>query len=331
MIHEMSQMYEDIFRERGLIPCDPIPDRNSIGRSFSIRPELGTGYCWVYFLNDSVSISIIDQTFHEDCLSEINQPEHLTLGYYESVSGEVLTPYRRMFPNTFHAHVGRRGTYRFLHHAGIPVRGISITMMPQYYESYLKKKYEMDYRNPLHAFSAIDGAADLQRLAAVFLQIKEYRGEGIAAKMFYEGKLEEALSLIFEYAENADHVAFVRPLPREDLDALLSVSSYIDEHYSADIPLDFLTKIACMSKSKLMNIFKETYHCSIYMYQQNRRMAHAEHLLKNSSIPIAEISALVGYKNQGSFSEAYKKVTGITPTDFRRQSCKYNYPCAKIP
>ena len=317
--NEMNQMYADVFRARGLVPCDPIVGLNPAGMCFEVLPEVGSGYCWMYQLNDNVSISIIDQTYNEDCLSEIVQPDYLTIGYYESVSGEVLTPYRRMVSGTIHAHIGTRGTYRFIHHAGFPVKGISITMMPEYYEEQLKAKYGISYVNPRDVFSAVDGLSDFPKLISCFFQVRDYIGDGMAAAMFYESKVEEILSLIMERStQESTSKAPGRAVPKATVDAMLSVASYIDEHYSEEITLDFLTKIACMSKAKLMQDFKSIYNCSINHYQQKKRISHAQHLLKNTEMTIGEVSYLVGYRNQGSFSEVFKKHTGVTPKEYKK-------------
>ena len=37
----------------------------------------------------------------------------------------------------------------------------------------------------------------------------------------------------------------------DDLDAIISVSNYINDHYAEDIRIDFLAQIACMSQAKL--------------------------------------------------------------------------------
>lgn len=316
--NEMNQMYEDVFRSRGLVPCESIAGMNPAGMCFEVLPEIGRGYCWMYPLNEYVSLSIIDQTYNEDCLSEIQQPDYLTIGYYESVSGEVLTPYRRMISGTIHAHVGTRGTYRFIHHAGFPVKGISITLMPEYYEEYLKTKYGTSYVNPRGVLSSVDDLSDYPQLVSCFYQIRNYIGDGMAASMYYESKVEEIISLVMERAVRIrTQTESKRTIAKATVDAMLSVASYIEEHYSEEISLDFLTKVACVSKAKLMQDFKSIYGCSINRYQQEKRISHAQHLLRNTELSIYEISRLVGYKNQGSFSDVYKKLTGITPRQYR--------------
>ena len=47
MSKQLEKMYEDIFADRGLIPCGPVPGFNPNGEFYKMKPELGEGYCWV--------------------------------------------------------------------------------------------------------------------------------------------------------------------------------------------------------------------------------------------------------------------------------------------
>jgi AraC-like DNA-binding protein len=48
------------------------------------------------------------------------------------------------------------------------------------------------------------------------------------------------------------------------------------------------------------------------------RLAPAPNLLRNSSLSIPEISAQLGYSDRTKFEKAFKRVYGITPTQYRR-------------
>ncbi len=319
MSGELEQMYEDVFCNRNCMPCAPIEGLNPEGDCFAISPKVGSGYCWVYQCNEHVSITMMDQVYYEDCLCEIIQPDFLCIGYYYSVSGEILTPYRRLSSATIHAHIGVRGPYRFLHHKNIPVRSISVTLMPAYYEQYLQKRYPGEYENPRDAFANIDGIDDFPELLLVLNQIKSYMGRGMPAKLYYESKVQELVSLVIQKSkQQGQKKTAQRPVSQEDVQALLSVASYMDDHYALDVRLDFLAQIARMSTAKLKYTFKAVYHCTIRQYIQNKRVGQAEHLLLYTDLPVSQIAKSVGYKKPGSFSELFKQHTGATPMECRR-------------
>ena len=319
MSRQLEKMYRDIFADRGVVPCEPVPGFNRNGKFYKMNSELGKGYCWVYPCNPYVTITIMDQIHYEDTCCVFEQPEYICVGYFYSVSGEILTPYRRLTSGTIQAYVGKKSEYRMILHKKIPIDSVSITLMPEYYKKYLSEQYPDLYENPSEAFRRIDGCPDFPELVMVFNQIKSYMGDGISAKLFYESKVNEALSVILEKAkkQNKEHGQRRFLIPNDDLDAIISVSNYIDDHHAEDIRIDFLAQIAYMSQAKLKYVFKDAYHMSIQQYIVTRRITHAEHLLKDTALPISQIAKMVGYKYISSLSNMFRQHTGMKPTEYR--------------
>ena len=75
-----------------------------------------------------------------------------------------------------------------------------------------------------------------------------------------------------------------------------------------------------MSPSYVGSIFKKIKNTSISKYITFLRINKAKELLSFTSIPIMEISEKVGYSNQYYFSASFKKVNGLTPTEYRTHS-----------
>ena len=129
---------------------------------------------------------------------EFNLPECLSITQYESISGEELNPYRRLSAGCIKTFIGGDKPYKALIHKKIPIYSIGIEVMPAYYEGYLKKQYPSDYINPLSAFKQVDQTTDFPAMAKLLHEVKLYRGDGIAAGLFYEAKVAEAVSLVAE-------------------------------------------------------------------------------------------------------------------------------------
>ena len=133
--------------------------------------------------------------------------------------------------------------------------------------------------------------------------------------------MNEALSIIMERGKKRKRER-ANPrfsIPNDDLDAVISVSNYINDHYATDIKMEFLSQIACMSQAKLKYIFKHVYHMSIQQYIVTRRITHAEHLLRDTKIPIAQIAEMVGYKYISSLSDMFRRHTGMKPSEYRKK------------
>ena len=168
MSEQLEKMYRDIFADRGVVPCDPVPGFNQYGEFYKMDPEKGKGYCWVYRCNPHVTITIMDQVHYEDTCCVFQQPEYICVGYFYSVSGEILTPYRRLTSGAIQAYVGKKSEYRMILHKKIPINGVSITFMPEYYRKYLRKQYTSLYENPSEYFKQIDGCCDFPELVVIF-------------------------------------------------------------------------------------------------------------------------------------------------------------------
>lgn len=247
---------------------------------------------------------------------EFDLPECLSITKYESISGEELSPYRRLSAECIKTFVGGYEPYKVLIHKKIPICSIGVEIMPAYYNDYLKKQYPGEYTNPLSAFRQIDQTTDFPEMEMLLHQIKTYRGDGISASLFYEGKVAEAVSLIVEYQKktkkNEQH------LSSQDIAALENVTAYLNDHYAFEIPLERLAQIACMGTTKLKTTFKQFHNCTVTEYIQQRRMSQAEHLLAKTDLTIGQVAQTVGYSTSSRFAELFRKSTGILPGEYRK-------------
>ena len=75
-----------------------------------------------------------------------------------------------------------------------------------------------------------------------------------------------------------------------------------------------------MSKSKLSDLFRSIYGTTIVEFIKDLRIERAKDLLANSSCTIKEISSIVGYVQQSSFTYVFKQKTGISPREYRKLS-----------
>lgn len=77
-----------------------------------------------------------------------------------------------------------------------------------------------------------------------------------------------------------------------------------------------------MGTTKLKYTFKEVYKSTISEYILNKRIRQAEHLLANTDLRISQISQTIGYKKASSFSEIFRKTTGLLPNEYRKSMAK---------
>ena len=127
--------------------------------------------------------------FHEDFFLDFEIPECTSISRYDSISGEQLNPYRRLSAGTIQTIVGGGRPYKALIHRRIPVHAVAgLRFYPAYYEDYLKKQFPEEYFDLSAAFSSVDQSEDFPAMSKLLFEIESYRGEGMAAGLFYEAE-----------------------------------------------------------------------------------------------------------------------------------------------
>ena len=262
-------------------------------------------------------IKIHDFYFHNDFVLNFDIPEGISITGYDSISGEELNPYRRLSAGSIQKIVGRKQNYKAIIHKRIPIHSIGIEIFPAYYEDYLKKQYPDEYLNLSAAFQCVDQAIDFPAMSKLLFEIESYRGDGIAAALFYEAKVTEAIALVVDN-QKKQAAKNAHPLSRGDIEGLENAISYIADHYAFEIPLERLATVACMSASKLKVCFKRHAGCTVTEYIQGRRMNQAEYLLTDTDFTIGQIAQMIGYSTSSRFAELFKKNTCILPIEYRK-------------
>lgn len=96
------------------------------------------------------------------------------------------------------------------------------------------------------------------------------------------------------------------------------VVEFIDEHLAKDLPLASLAGLAQLSTYHFARAFKRSFGIPPHRYHTNRRIERARVLLADPSTAVADIAIEVGFGGASAFSAAFRKMTGQTPSDYRR-------------
>jgi AraC family transcriptional regulator len=96
------------------------------------------------------------------------------------------------------------------------------------------------------------------------------------------------------------------------------VLEYIDLHLDDDLTINCLSNVAAFSKYHFHRQFSELFGISVYKYVQLTRLKRASYQLAfRDRMSIVDISLASGYEYHESFSRAFKKSIGQTPSEFR--------------
>ena len=100
---------------------------------------------------------------------------------------------------------------------------------------------------------------------------------------------------------------------------VLSAVNYIQgNYYYNDLNINDISDKLEVTSSYLSKILKKETGLSFIDYLTNTRIEKAMNIMKDPSIKIYDVAELVGYSNQHYFCRAFKKITGISPTEYKK-------------
>ena len=97
------------------------------------------------------------------------------------------------------------------------------------------------------------------------------------------------------------------------------VVGHIEEHLGDQICLVTLARLARLSQHHFCRAFKQSFGIPPHQYHVQRRIERAKLLLADRMEFVTDIALTVGYSQISSFSLAFRKITGWTPSDYRRE------------
>jgi AraC family transcriptional regulator len=98
-----------------------------------------------------------------------------------------------------------------------------------------------------------------------------------------------------------------------------AVAGYVEEHLADQISLATLAQLARLSPYHFSRAFKQTFGMPPHRFHTHRRIERAKSLLAaNVAASVTSVGLAVGFSETSSFSAAFRKATGVTPTGFQR-------------
>jgi AraC family transcriptional regulator, transcriptional activator of the genes for pyochelin and ferripyochelin receptors len=98
---------------------------------------------------------------------------------------------------------------------------------------------------------------------------------------------------------------------------LLAARRMIDDRWSEKLTLDQIARACGLNRAKLTRGFREMFNCSIAEALAERRLLQARRLLLTTDLPVSSVGYESGYLNNASFSRAFGRHFGRSPSDYR--------------
>lgn len=101
---------------------------------------------------------------------------------------------------------------------------------------------------------------------------------------------------------------------------LMQAVRYIEENYTQNITVEQLSSCCQMSMPRFFPKFKKQFGLTPVEYVNQYRITRAIILLMNGTASVEEIGDQVGFESTAYFRRVFKKFTGRSPRDFRKNA-----------
>ena len=147
------------------------------------------------------------------------------------------------------------------------------------------------------------------RLAARLEQ--DLAGEAFGREILSGADLLRLLVEIGRYRERPQISGPSPVMPRSE--RIVEILRYIDEHLSEDLDAEVIAKAFFISKYHMMRLFRRETGTTVHLYITQKRLVKARELM-DAGMRATEACYRCGWRSYSSFTRAYGKHLGTTPT-----------------
>lgn len=166
----------------------------------------------------------------------------------------------------------------------------------------------MSHSHPLFRCSQPD------KIREIVASILERNTLSYSNELFIHARLMDFFSLLVEEAG----------LPYQEKEKVSNIYinkaiSYIHKNYQNAITVQEIADYLALNRSYLTELFVKTLHFSPQQFLMKFRITKATEFLAETDLSIENIAYSCGYSNSFAFSKAFRKVTGISPSQYRKE------------
>ena len=107
-------------------------------------------------------------------------------------------------------------------------------------------------------------------------------------------------------------------IQNQDDERINQVYDYVKSNYTSEISLDQISKVALMTVPAFCRYFKKHTKKTFTQFVNEFRIRQAIRIISMGNKSIAEIAMEVGFNNFSHFSKQFKRVTGKSPSQYKK-------------
>jgi YesN/AraC family two-component response regulator len=129
--------------------------------------------------------------------------------------------------------------------------------------------------------------------------------------------LEELLIYLIRGIADKENMMVFQSKESMETHLVVDIKDYIEKNATETFRIDALCKRIGYGKSYLSRVFREQTGQTLASYAMKMRIKRAKALIRENDLSFAQISDRLAFDNPQYFSRVFKRVTGMTPTEFK--------------
>lgn len=131
-------------------------------------------------------------------------------------------------------------------------------------------------------------------------------------------QISKMFSIDMDRVSQAHFAVFQGQRSHED-EEILKAQTYIEQNYQNEITVEEVAEQSNMSRRNFIRRFKKATQNTPLEYMQRVKVEAAKKALEKSAQNISSLVYEVGYNDAKTFRQVFKRITGLTPQDYRRK------------
>lgn len=137
--------------------------------------------------------------------------------------------------------------------------------------------------------------------------------------LFNSASGDELMQWLYSFTDNIS--AYIKENKGDTYSNVIKKAmEYIEQHYNEDLSAQKVAEAVYLSPNYFSHIFKKIRKESFTDYLNKIRVEKAKVLLSNNLYKVYEVSDMVGYSDYKYFSSVFKKIVGVSPTQYSELS-----------
>jgi len=138
----------------------------------------------------------------------------------------------------------------------------------------------------------------------------------LGSEQLIKNYLEQLLIYLLRTKEKSENIAV--PMLVEEQPLVVAIKEYISNRCEEKIRVDEICSAFGYSKSFLSRLFREHTGESLSSFAEKCKLQRAKELLRDDTLNITQISVRLSFDNPQYFARVFRRVYGMTPTEWKR-------------